>query len=213
MICNSSEIITASHGHAVFIAGIGSSSSSLWELMGNSMVMTQFIRLTPDVQSKQGAVWNRVVRLALLCNQIWDFITERVTVIFAGCWCNPLWNWCCEGCGNLCYNPKVLLGVRTWGKLFNTWENLPVTLVHSSGFPGWGGARSSCRVFRTQSKNCFRDPFVPAWKGIIAPRACQRPLEVLQSKIFYSYLRHFFKKFIFQPSRDSSSHRYCAQHF
>nr|XP_056715996.1 VIP36-like protein isoform X1 [Euleptes europaea] len=40
--------------------GVGSSSSSLWELMGNAMVMTQFVRLTPDVQSKQGAVWNRV---------------------------------------------------------------------------------------------------------------------------------------------------------
>ncbi|XP_015263635.1 PREDICTED: VIP36-like protein [Gekko japonicus] len=40
--------------------GVGSSSSSLWELMGNAMVMTQFVRLTPDIQSKQGAVWNRV---------------------------------------------------------------------------------------------------------------------------------------------------------
>ncbi|KAK9395247.1 Lectin mannose binding 2 like [Crotalus adamanteus] len=43
--------------------GVGSGSSSLWELMGNAMVMTQFVRLTPDIQSKQGAVWNRVVLL------------------------------------------------------------------------------------------------------------------------------------------------------
>ncbi|KAL7981352.1 hypothetical protein Chor_002248 [Crotalus horridus] len=41
-------------------SGVGSGSSSLWELMGNAMVMTQFVRLTPDIQSKQGAVWNRV---------------------------------------------------------------------------------------------------------------------------------------------------------
>ncbi|KAF4803372.1 hypothetical protein TURU_016890 [Turdus rufiventris] len=41
--------------------GVGSASSGLWDLLGNAMVMTQFIRLTPDVQSKQGAVWNRVV--------------------------------------------------------------------------------------------------------------------------------------------------------
>ncbi|CAM4685262.1 unnamed protein product [Lepidochelys olivacea] len=40
--------------------GVGSSSSSLWDLMGNAMVTTQYVRLTPDMQSKQGAVWNRV---------------------------------------------------------------------------------------------------------------------------------------------------------
>uniref|UniRef100_A0A8C0AMH4 Lectin, mannose binding 2 like n=1 Tax=Bos mutus grunniens TaxID=30521 RepID=A0A8C0AMH4_BOSMU len=40
--------------------GVGTSSSSLWNLMGNAMVMTQYIRLTPDMQSKQGALWNRV---------------------------------------------------------------------------------------------------------------------------------------------------------
>lgn len=31
------------------------------------MVMTQYVRLTPDMQSKQGALWNRVVRISLLC--------------------------------------------------------------------------------------------------------------------------------------------------
>lgn len=45
--------------------GVGTSSSSLWNLMGNAMVMTQYIRLTPDMQSKQGALWNRVVRVFL----------------------------------------------------------------------------------------------------------------------------------------------------
>jgi mannose-binding-like lectin 2 len=46
--------------------GVGTGSSSLWNLMGNAMVMTQYIRLTPDMQSKQGALWNRVVRIFLL---------------------------------------------------------------------------------------------------------------------------------------------------
>lgn len=40
--------------------GVGSASSGLWDLQGNAMVMTQYIRLTPDAQSKRGAVWNRV---------------------------------------------------------------------------------------------------------------------------------------------------------
>ncbi|XP_066863289.1 VIP36-like protein isoform X6 [Kogia breviceps] len=40
--------------------GVGTSSSSLWNLMGNAMVMTQYVRLTPDMQSKQGALWNRL---------------------------------------------------------------------------------------------------------------------------------------------------------
>ncbi|XP_038027798.1 VIP36-like protein isoform X4 [Anas acuta] len=40
--------------------GVGSASSGLWDLQGNAMVMPQYIRLTPDLQSKRGAVWNRV---------------------------------------------------------------------------------------------------------------------------------------------------------
>lgn len=40
---------------------MGSASSGLWDLQGNAMVMPQYIRLTPDLQSKRGAVWNRVV--------------------------------------------------------------------------------------------------------------------------------------------------------
>ncbi|XP_077161068.1 VIP36-like protein isoform X2 [Paroedura picta] len=54
------EYLKREHSLAKPYQGVGSSSSSLWELMGNAMVMTQFVRLTPDVQSKQGAVWNRV---------------------------------------------------------------------------------------------------------------------------------------------------------
>uniref|UniRef100_A0A3B3D0L5 Lectin, mannose-binding 2-like a n=2 Tax=Oryzias melastigma TaxID=30732 RepID=A0A3B3D0L5_ORYME len=40
--------------------GVGSSGSSHWELMGDAMVTTDYIRLTPDMQSRQGAVWSRI---------------------------------------------------------------------------------------------------------------------------------------------------------
>ncbi|XP_070091213.1 VIP36-like protein isoform X4 [Equus przewalskii] len=53
--CSSSFCWGLGRGH-----GVGTSTSSLWNLMGNAMVMTQYIRLTPDMQSKQGALWNRV---------------------------------------------------------------------------------------------------------------------------------------------------------
>jgi len=42
-------------------SGVGSSSSSHWELMGDSMVTTEQVRLTTDMQSRQGAVWSRIV--------------------------------------------------------------------------------------------------------------------------------------------------------
>ncbi|XP_056458524.1 lectin, mannose-binding 2-like b [Gadus chalcogrammus] len=40
--------------------GLGSSSSSHWDLMGNAMVTPDHVRLTPDLQSRQGAVWSRI---------------------------------------------------------------------------------------------------------------------------------------------------------
>ncbi|AWP15307.1 putative VIP36-like protein [Scophthalmus maximus] len=40
--------------------GVGSASSSHWELMGDAMVTTEQVRLTPDMQSRQGAVWSRM---------------------------------------------------------------------------------------------------------------------------------------------------------
>ena len=33
----------------------------LWELKGDSMATAEYIRLTPDQQSKNGAIWSRVV--------------------------------------------------------------------------------------------------------------------------------------------------------
>uniref|UniRef100_A0A8B9R9Q9 Lectin, mannose binding 2 like n=1 Tax=Astyanax mexicanus TaxID=7994 RepID=A0A8B9R9Q9_ASTMX len=40
--------------------GLGSSTTSHWELMGNAMIMPEHVRLTPDLQSRQGAVWSRL---------------------------------------------------------------------------------------------------------------------------------------------------------
>ncbi|XP_062399158.1 lectin, mannose-binding 2-like b [Sardina pilchardus] len=40
--------------------GVGSSSSSHWDLMGTAMVTPDHVRLTPDLQSRVGAVWGRL---------------------------------------------------------------------------------------------------------------------------------------------------------
>ncbi|XP_029024472.1 lectin, mannose-binding 2-like a isoform X1 [Betta splendens] len=40
--------------------GVGSLGSSHWELMGDAMVTTDQVRLTPEMQSRQGAVWSRI---------------------------------------------------------------------------------------------------------------------------------------------------------
>ncbi|KAM7018844.1 lectin, mannose-binding 2-like b isoform 1-T1 [Tautogolabrus adspersus] len=40
--------------------GLGFSSSSQWDLMGTAMVTPDYVRLTPDLQSRQGAVWSRI---------------------------------------------------------------------------------------------------------------------------------------------------------
>ncbi|MEQ2222157.1 VIP36-like protein, partial [Ilyodon furcidens] len=40
--------------------GLGFSSSSQWDLMGTAMVTPDHVRLTPDMQSRHGAVWSRI---------------------------------------------------------------------------------------------------------------------------------------------------------
>lgn len=32
-----------------------------WDFMGSTMVTNNYIRITPDLQSKQGALWNSIV--------------------------------------------------------------------------------------------------------------------------------------------------------
>lgn len=47
-------------------AGLGSSSSAHWDLLGNAMITPEHVRLTPDLQSRQGGVWSRIVSVPLL---------------------------------------------------------------------------------------------------------------------------------------------------
>ncbi|XP_040201882.1 VIP36-like protein isoform X1 [Rana temporaria] len=54
------EYLKREHSLSKPYQGVGSSSSSLWDLMGNVLVTPQYVRLTPDQQSKQGAIWNRM---------------------------------------------------------------------------------------------------------------------------------------------------------
>lgn len=46
-------------------SGVGSFSSSHWDLMGTAMVTPEHVRLTPDLQSRMGAVWSRLVSFAV----------------------------------------------------------------------------------------------------------------------------------------------------
>ncbi|KAJ8286553.1 hypothetical protein GJAV_G00040500 [Gymnothorax javanicus] len=54
------EFLKREHSLAKPYQAVGSSLSSHWELMGDAMITTEQVRLTPDMQSKQGAVWNRI---------------------------------------------------------------------------------------------------------------------------------------------------------
>jgi len=38
----------------------------LWELKGDTMATSEYIRLTPDQQSKKGGLWSRVVSFGFL---------------------------------------------------------------------------------------------------------------------------------------------------
>ncbi|XP_072258967.1 VIP36-like protein isoform X1 [Pyxicephalus adspersus] len=54
------EYLKREHSLSKPYQGVGSSSSSLWDIMGNVLITPQYVRLTPDQQSKQGAIWNRM---------------------------------------------------------------------------------------------------------------------------------------------------------
>uniref|UniRef100_A0A668RWX4 L-type lectin-like domain-containing protein n=2 Tax=Oreochromis aureus TaxID=47969 RepID=A0A668RWX4_OREAU len=54
------EFLKREHSLSKPYQGVGSSSSSHWELMGDAMVTTDQVRLTPDMQSRQGAIWSRI---------------------------------------------------------------------------------------------------------------------------------------------------------
>lgn len=46
-----------------------------WDFLGNTIVTNNYIRLTPDLQSKQGALWNAVVSTSIAgkTQKIWHF--------------------------------------------------------------------------------------------------------------------------------------------
>ncbi|XP_062340013.1 lectin, mannose-binding 2-like a isoform X2 [Osmerus eperlanus] len=54
------EFLKREHSLSKPYQGVGSFGSSHWELMGDAMVTTDQVRLTPDLQSRQGAVWSRI---------------------------------------------------------------------------------------------------------------------------------------------------------
>lgn len=56
--------------HLDLLPAIGASGSSHWELMGDAMVTTDQVRLTPDLQSRQGAVWSRIVSLFFIIKNL-----------------------------------------------------------------------------------------------------------------------------------------------
>jgi hypothetical protein len=46
-----------------------------WDMYGSTVVTPEFVRLTPDRQSKRGSIWNRVVRgfrrvLSMICFEL-----------------------------------------------------------------------------------------------------------------------------------------------
>uniref|UniRef100_A0A1A8BJ36 Lectin, mannose-binding 2-like n=2 Tax=Nothobranchius kadleci TaxID=1051664 RepID=A0A1A8BJ36_NOTKA len=54
------EFLKREHSLSKPYQGVGALGSSHWELMGDAMVTTDQVRLTPDMQSRQGAVWSRI---------------------------------------------------------------------------------------------------------------------------------------------------------
>lgn len=43
--------------------GAGMGTLPYWDFTGSTLVTSNYIRLTPDIQSRSGAVWNSVVRV------------------------------------------------------------------------------------------------------------------------------------------------------
>ena len=49
--------------HSFFFNGTGSGlSMPFWDFLGSTVISSNYIRLTSDLQSKSGAIWNIVVR-------------------------------------------------------------------------------------------------------------------------------------------------------
>ncbi|XP_039629873.1 vesicular integral-membrane protein VIP36 isoform X2 [Polypterus senegalus] len=55
-----SEHLKREHSLIKPYQGVGTSSTPLWDFSGNTLLTSQYVRLTPDERSKQGSIWNRV---------------------------------------------------------------------------------------------------------------------------------------------------------
>lgn len=56
-----------------------------WDFMGSTMVTNNYIRLTPDIQSQQGALWNSIVSILLMFAYVLDIYNFNMKTIFNIC--------------------------------------------------------------------------------------------------------------------------------
>lgn len=53
-----------------------------WDFMGSTMVTNNYIRITPDLQSKQGALWNSVVSTLFIFVHVLDIYKFNMKTIY-----------------------------------------------------------------------------------------------------------------------------------
>lgn len=64
-----------------FILFLGSGFSvPLWDFVGTTMVTNNYVRLTPDYQSRQGGIWNTMVIKSAKC--IFFFVKKKIETLF-----------------------------------------------------------------------------------------------------------------------------------
>jgi len=51
-----------------------------WDFLGNTIVTNNYVRLTPDDQSKSGALWNSVVGTLLIFFRLTIDIIRKTTI-------------------------------------------------------------------------------------------------------------------------------------
>ena len=58
------------------LAGVGAQ----WDFSGSTLVTSSYVRLTPDERSKQGSIWNTVVRKD--CEQSSEITTNKSAIVY-----------------------------------------------------------------------------------------------------------------------------------
>lgn len=79
----------------MYFAGVGVNLAN-WDFLGHTVVTSNYIRLTPDLQSKSGALWNYSVYISCVDGQT-QFIVEFgifFLVFFAAVYDQKLGNTC-----------------------------------------------------------------------------------------------------------------------